>query len=238
MSYILLPIIDFENVKLDDITKSKFQQILSHSLCRCDVNKFKLSKIILGHGIISVGTFNYVDNSLSLHVPDDLTYDEASELWSYAVKRSFYNLVCETAKMNLSNNEMIFVLCHEMSHYKNNDVMFSNSLMVIIYGMTTNPLFSLLMLLTLGFYGVLGTILFNHLCSIRLRFIEKRADLSANMNKNGKTFFEKIKDLEFKEKSVIHGSIMTVYDWYGTLFCGRTHPTNTERIEYLSSDNK
>ena len=176
-------------------------------------------------------------NELTVYVPIDLKF--VDNMWTCTQSSSAMGMSTCTYDIKMTTDELKFVIAHELNHYLNGDMTGLATIRNVYYGFSTNPI--LLMLLSRYSLKIVGgMIVGNHLLSYYYQSIEKRADLSAikfapELKDAGKLFFEN--QLASKPRGTfstftkfLNKSIYYVYCFIG----GRTHPTNEQRINYLS----
>lgn len=175
-------------------------------------------------------------NILQIFVGPNCKYGYYEDQW-LLIDNTFY-----------SNEEVISILLHELSHYLNDDFNMKMILVKLPYYITSNYKLTLGMLVCSKF--IFGTsyqsniifagslILFNQLISYIMRKREIAADLNVKKLNNDSvkyqiSSFEKVKQNEDSPQSIF----TKINNFINLIWCGDKHPSTDKRIEILKKNH-
>lgn len=247
--YIILPNI-YHDVDPVMIAMSKF---LRECLTMMDIYKQKVESVTIDRtaDIFSIKKhYKYVNGDykdhLILSIPKDLDFVNVNDPQMYkctyvfqlsAMTFSLGMHVAET-KMVLSEDEIKFVILHELSHYKNDDLNISLMAMLSIpYILLRKPLVFLFILFLTVHYDMLSALvviqIYCHLVSLYSQHRELLADERACKNQKmveaGISHFSQMDD---KKNTVVHRRFLCdfIY-WFHYMAVGFSHPSHQHRID-------
>jgi hypothetical protein len=245
INFMIAPSIAFsDELDINYNTREKFKSIFIKTLFLNNVTRDNINTI----HIIPSDFFNIskVDNELYLGVPN-MSYDIDENGCGYFWCENKYDVFDYTVRYNTVNitcDQMIFVLSHELSHYLNGDLDFINSLLQIIFSFTSDAIFLfvlcyIVMIHEINIVYLLIPIICNHSYTYKIRNQERKADkFTFHLNKQMKQESVKLwidldNNLNNKKRNTkIQSIIINIIYHYKILICGRTHPTYQERISY------
>ncbi len=242
IDFILFPEITCDlinNIELETIQQLLFITRYVIGLHGRRLDHSQIDEVILKNNDPINGFFGVENrnNKIIINIPPNIKYHSDLKEWD-----SPFDFLSGTIKrdIKMTNDEIIFVMCHEMNHYLNNDVNGISWCFRIAYGLSANYL----TLAILGYYApiyLIPSIGFNHAMAYQSRLIEKRADLQTlplrhDMHNHAISFFEKMTvAFDQEEDSTLVDIFMQCRQFFNQYIFGHTHPRLAERISYMSN---
>lgn len=229
MTFFLPPTLKF-NFTMDKTSKDKFRENISHIMCLNNLNKYSM-EISNSSVFVSIGP-NFTEYDFTITIPEDLTY--VDDRWTCSFPQNVFRVYNRSYPISMTNDELIYILAHEVAHHKNGDNEPLKIAINILHTVITHPLVLGIIFYCGGIYMLIFTVIINHMLSWRSRRIEKRTDLctfkiSNDIMKSSKLLWGSL-SAQLPESDIV----IYLHRIFNSIFCGSTHPSHNERILYSS----